>query len=102
MNSFLILSMAALRSSKLTILFCSILFNCQYCLGQSYTLSSFPDDELSSPQINCIFQDKKGFVWIGTANGLNLYDANSIRVFKHNVKNKNSVEIVDTNIPTIL
>ena len=29
---------------------------------------------LSSSQINCIFKDSKGFVWIGTPYGLNRYE----------------------------
>jgi ligand-binding sensor domain-containing protein len=57
-----------------------------YSIAQSYLLSSFPvEKELSSRQITCFFQDSKGFIWIGTEDGLNLYDANSIKVFKHDV-----------------
>lgn len=31
-------------------------------------------DGLSNSQVNCIFKDRSGFVWIGTAYGLNRYD----------------------------
>jgi len=60
--------------------------------AQSYLLSSLAvEKDLSSRQITCIFQDSKGFIWIGTQDGLNLYNANSIKIFKHDVKNKNSI-----------
>lgn len=31
-------------------------------------------DGLASNQVNCLWQDKKGFLWIGTGNGLQRYD----------------------------
>ncbi len=61
-------------------------------ITQNYLLSSLPvEKELSSRQITCFFQDSKGFMWIGTEDGLNFYNANSIKFFKHDVKNKNSL-----------
>lgn len=36
---------------------------------------------LSSDKVNCIFQDKKGFIWIGTDYGLNQYDGYYFKVF---------------------
>ena len=38
-------------------------------------------DGLSNSQINRIFQDSKGFVWIATAYGLNRYDGYRFRTF---------------------
>lgn len=38
---------------------------------------------LSNNRINCIFQDKKGFLWFGTAAGLNRYDGFDFRVFSN-------------------
>ncbi len=32
------------------------------------------ENGLSNNTINCVFQDKKGFIWIGTNNGLNKFD----------------------------
>ena len=31
-------------------------------------------DGLSNSTINCLFQDSKGFIWMGTSYGLNRYD----------------------------
>jgi signal transduction histidine kinase/ligand-binding sensor domain-containing protein/CheY-like chemotaxis protein/AraC-like DNA-binding protein len=38
---------------------------------------------LSHNQVNCFFKDSRGFVWIGTIDGLNRFDGYSFRVFKH-------------------
>ncbi|MFI5253377.1 MAG: two-component regulator propeller domain-containing protein [Bacteroidota bacterium] len=40
---------------------------------RSYTIK----EGLSSNQVNHIFQDSKGFIWIGTNNGLSLFDSRS-------------------------
>lgn len=36
---------------------------------------------LSNDDVNCIFRDSHGFMWFGTASGLNRYDGYSIRIF---------------------
>ncbi len=38
---------------------------------------------LSHNQVNCFLKDRQGFVWIGTADGLNRFDGYSFRIFKH-------------------
>lgn len=38
---------------------------------------------LSNVVTNCIFQDRQGFIWIGTGVGLNRYDGNSFKVYNH-------------------
>jgi len=37
---------------------------------------------LSSNAVYCIFQDRRGFLWIGTAEGLSRYDGNTFTVFR--------------------
>jgi signal transduction histidine kinase/ligand-binding sensor domain-containing protein len=39
-------------------------------------------DGISDLLINCMLQDKQGFLWIGTWNGLNRFDGNSFKVYK--------------------
>ena len=39
---------------------------------------------LSSSQINCIFKDSRGFVWIGTPYGLNRYDGYRVKTYYSN------------------
>lgn len=46
---------------------------------------------LSHNRVTCIFKDSKGFMWFGTASGLNRYDGYTFKVFKHDVNNKNSI-----------
>lgn len=40
------------------------------------------DDGLSQSTARCMLQDRKGFIWIGTADGLNRYDGYTFTVFK--------------------
>lgn len=42
------------------------------------------DNGLSMSVVNTIHQDKKGFIWMGTEDGLNRYDGKKIIVFKNN------------------
>ncbi|OCX54737.1 hybrid sensor histidine kinase/response regulator [Mucilaginibacter sp. PPCGB 2223] len=46
---------------------------------------------LSNNQVNCIFKDSQGFMWFGTASGLNRYDGYTFKVFKHDDNNKSSI-----------
>ena len=38
-------------------------------------------DGLSNSQINCMFRDSRGFVWLGTPYGLNRYDGYRFKTF---------------------
>jgi signal transduction histidine kinase/ligand-binding sensor domain-containing protein len=38
-------------------------------------------DGLPSNHITCLFQDSRGFVWVGTYDGLGLFDGSSIRLY---------------------
>jgi ligand-binding sensor domain-containing protein len=42
---------------------------------------------LSNSTIECIYQDKRGFIWIGTRDGLNRYDGKHIVVYKNESNN---------------
>jgi signal transduction histidine kinase/ligand-binding sensor domain-containing protein/DNA-binding response OmpR family regulator len=46
---------------------------------------------LSNNQVNSVFKDSEGFMWFGTAAGLNRYDGYTFKVFKHDVYNKKSL-----------
>lgn len=46
---------------------------------------------LSHNQVNCFLKDSRGFVWIGTANGLNRFDGYSFRVFRHDPADSASI-----------
>ncbi|MBP6169886.1 MAG: response regulator [Bacteroides sp.] len=56
-------------------------------------------DALPTKQVNCIFQDKEGYVWFGTAEGLCRYDGYSLKTYKSsyltpNVLNGNIVNCI--------
>jgi len=46
---------------------------------------------LSHNQVNKIFQDSKGFIWIGTLSGLNRFDGQQFKVFKHDPRDDKSI-----------
>lgn len=48
-------------------------------------------DGLSDNTITCLFQDNKGFLWIGTGNGLNRYDGNIVTTYFYEEGNVNSM-----------
>lgn len=53
--------------------------------SQQYTFSGYSINEgLSQSVVNCIFQDSKGFVWIGTQNGLNRFNGETFDVYTSN------------------
>jgi len=48
-------------------------------------------DGLSNNWITCIVQDKTGYIWIGTQDGLNRYDSRHFKIYRNNPKNNNSI-----------
>jgi|GEM_PF-1251426 len=50
-----------------------------------------PDNGLSQANVECIFQDRQGFMWFGTFNGLNRYDGYDIRIYNYNADDTTSV-----------
>ena len=46
---------------------------------------------LSQNTVNAILQDKQGFMWFGTKDGLNRYDGLSFRQFKHDGRSQRSI-----------
>ncbi|HEX7493974.1 MAG TPA: two-component regulator propeller domain-containing protein, partial [Bacteroidales bacterium] len=50
-----------------------------------------PDNGLSSSVITSIFQDNKGFIWIGTYDGLNRYDGINFVVYKNSLTDSSSL-----------
>ena len=48
-------------------------------------------DGLSQNTVSAILQDRKGFMWFGTKDGLDRYDGLSFRKFKHDARNPRSI-----------
>ena len=53
------------------------------------------ENGLSDNRVTCFHKDKKGFMWIGTRNGLNRYDGHSFKVFRPSAGNSISNEIIN-------
>ena len=49
------------------------------------------ENGLSNGIVNCIFQDSKGFIWVGADDGLNRYDAYGFKTFKNEPGNLSSI-----------
>ena len=46
---------------------------------------------LSQVTVNCILQDRQGFVWFGTQDGLNKYDGYKFSIYRHDPENSASL-----------
>ena len=49
------------------------------------------DDGLSGNSVRSIIQDRQGFMWFGTWNGLNRYDGYTFNVYKRDPDDANSL-----------
>ncbi len=76
-----------IMKNTITILF---LFLSLMGYGQSCKLFT-TDRELSSSLINMIYQDRNGFIWIATEDGLNRYDGSKFTIYKHDPNNEHSL-----------
>ncbi|MGK2859812.1 MAG: ligand-binding sensor domain-containing protein, partial [Thermoanaerobaculia bacterium] len=61
------------------------------------------DDGLSHSQVWSVFQDSRGYLWVGTSDGLNRFDTVSFSVFRtrdglHNPTVRTTVEDADGNL----
>lgn len=60
--------------------------------AQSYYFRNYQaGNGISSNTITSILQDKKGFMWFGTRNGLNRFDGSSFRIFKQDPQDSTSI-----------
>jgi two-component system, sensor histidine kinase ChiS len=68
-----------------------------FCGGSSAQQQNISFEHLSVSQglsvglIKCILQDRLGFIWIGTDDGLNRYDGYSFTVYRHDTQDPNSL-----------
>ena len=49
------------------------------------------EDGLSQSSITCILQDRQGFMWFGTQDGLNRYDGYTFKIFKNDATDSTSL-----------
>ncbi|PJA09318.1 MAG: hypothetical protein COX70_01955 [Flavobacteriales bacterium CG_4_10_14_0_2_um_filter_32_8] len=82
------------------ILYCLLLFDLVVAQGQNQRFKTFSiKDGLSQSTINCIIQDRKGLIWLGTQDGLNKYDGYEFSHYKKQAADSNSIP--DNNIQSL-
>lgn len=70
---------------------CQIGCHAQVADGHYYFKNLSVQNGLSQNTVNAILQDKQGFMWFGTKDGLNRYDGLTFRKFKHDGRNARSI-----------
>ena len=80
-----------IRLNFLIVLFLFLLIDYTPVLAQIGRFYS-PDENLSSSLINQIYQDKRGFIWIATENGLNKFDGMKFSTYKHMPEDESSLK----------
>ena len=59
---------------------------------QQYIFTNYSINEgLSQSVVNCIFQDSRGYIWIGTQNGLNRFNGETFDVYSYNPADTSSI-----------
>ncbi|MDD4972244.1 MAG: two-component regulator propeller domain-containing protein [Paludibacter sp.] len=79
---------------KKILVFCYFSIICT--LTCSSALSFFFDyytvqDGLSNSSVKAIFQDKDGYIWFGTKDGLNRFDGNEFKIFRSDINKTNTI-----------
>src|SRR5690606_36956250 len=76
----------------LTLLFYFLNLNLSFSQTKDILISTLNiNDGLSQNQVFCIYRDYTGLLWFGTQDGLNLYDGNNFKVFRHQPGDSNSL-----------
>lgn len=56
-------------------------------------------DKLSNSHVNNIYQDKRGYIWVCTDNGLNVFDGSDFKTYYHRQNDKTS--LIDNSVLTV-
>ncbi|WP_447642460.1 MULTISPECIES: hybrid sensor histidine kinase/response regulator transcription factor [Chitinophagaceae] len=63
-----------------------------FAVGQSLAIKHLDfQNGLSNNSVLSLYQDSKGFVWVGTYNGLNRYDGYDVKIFRNEIGNRGSL-----------
>jgi ligand-binding sensor domain-containing protein/signal transduction histidine kinase len=75
-----------------TFILAILLFTADLLHGQSYYFRHFQvENGLSNNAVICSLQDKKGFLWFGTKDGLDRFDGYSFKVFRSDPDDSSSI-----------
>jgi len=57
-------------------------------------------EKLSNSHVNNIYQDKQGYIWVCTDNGLNVFDGSEFKTYYH--RQNDTTSLVDNSVLTVL
>lgn len=66
-------------------------FASHFCGSKISFLQFIRQDGLSQLHVTCIYQDKQGYMWFGTRNGLNKFNGNSFEIFWNHADDPHSI-----------
>lgn len=87
-------------------LFCAVIITTTTAYAQQETVyyeHLSVKNGLSSNRVNSIIQDRQGFYWISTIDGLNRFDGSAVKIFRHNrndsasISNNNCTNLLEGN-----
>ncbi len=87
--------------NKLKSIFCRLVILCTYYTGIAQINNNYPeyqftnysvDDGLAHNFIMSIYQDKDGFMWFGSLNGLNRFDGKVFKYFERNENDSTAIQ----------
>ena len=80
----------------LTIINCCFALTCAAQLGKFFN----PDRQLSSSFVTQVYQDREGYLWITTRDGINRYDGYQFQVFRR--ENEGSKTLASNYVNTMI
>ena len=70
----------------------AVLLTSEYSKAQQYYFRHYQvENGLSHNTVFCVLQDHRGFIWMGTKDGLNRYDGHVWKVFRHSETDPSSI-----------
>jgi len=81
-----------MKSRILLLILCWTPFSRPYGQSNDYAFSHLDvAGGLSNNHITCIYKDARGYMWFGTASGLDRWDGYQFKVYKHDARDTNSL-----------
>ena len=75
----------------ISLFLCNLNFNA-YAYSNLLFKNITIEDGLSQPSVQSIIQDKRGYIWIGTSDGLNRYNGYDFKVYRSENKSTNTLK----------
>ncbi len=87
------LSGFVLRFAGLALCIHIIVFHTAFAQHRPFKFTRFTiEDGLSQSSVGHIFEDRFGFIWIATEDGVNRYDGTQFKVYRHDPKDSTSIK----------